>query len=551
MSTVILGANGRLFLAGGRLLSEVRGAASAPPPPPSDTTGIALVDWYMVPSNGTVTRFNIQTTAASNDTTAHVPIIFNYTGNAPAMVQARVIDGAGADVVPWTDITSSVQVNAGAGLGYLPGVPAGVDYRREVRVDTSATVKATDTVRFNVGDNGLDWGQSNMRGTLEGNKTRDDAVPGTALTELTYYNGNGTAAFFGDSGFVHGGYNDVIVGSYNLVYGGALARLRLVGTALQNKFGRKVGVGLHPLAINGAPLSTFMDSAGNIAVLNATGTAAGQVGFSSPPRFITGDYRTVALHQGESEPSAITRAQRLADLKLFCQAHIAEVAKFGRPANKLTFLFALMGVGSPPQMEVLRGAVLDLVAYGATQGWDVRVGWNCIDLDPQNSGDTLHFGGLDMTRSLYRLIQAEMHVRNPVAVPYGAEGPKLTGAVSRTGDNVTLTVAHEGGTGLSAKAPGSPITGWYANTAADFSGTDIALSNVTIVDSTHVRVTATGAPTTFYIKHCGGKYYTTQSRSPDVSNLIYDNFAYPTGANPAEQFIGLPLNPTPDAIKVG
>jgi hypothetical protein len=262
-----------------------------------------------------------------------------------------------------------------------------------------------------------------------------------------------------------------------------------------------------------------------------------------------GDYRAVCWHQGESD-TGVSRSKRFDDLKKFCQAHINQVAKFGRPANKLTFLFALMGVGTDTQMEPLRGAVLDLLAYAQTVGWDVRVGWNCIDLDPDTVSGGQHFGGADKTRSLRRMTQAVMNVFDPVNVPFGAAGPKLTGAYVRTGDDITFVVQHEGGSTLVAKNPGSPITGWYGNTAADFSGTDVPLTNVTIVDSTHIRVTAAGAPSTFYIKHCGHKYYTTLSRHPDVSNLIFDNFTYPTGANAGDQFTGLPLQPTPDGILI-
>lgn len=550
MAKFLLGQNGKLLLVGGKPLSlAVVGAA---------TTAITLTPFFLNTTQASDVHFHIQTSAASNDTTGDVPFIFTYTGGAPSSVQARIVDSNGNAVsgFDWADISSTVTTDgAGNGLGYFNSVISGVNYKRQIRVGTSSTVTSSDTTAFNIGLMILPWGQSNMRGTLDGSDGSglNGTVPGTAYTERTYFDlGNG--AFFGPSGFVGPSVNNTI-GSYSTDHAGGLSLLRLVGTQLNAKYGRKVGVAINPWALNGQPMATFMNTATLVSsMLSNTGTSGGTIGFSSPKTYIVnGDYRIVAWHQGESDSASITRAQRLSDLKAFCQMHINQVAKYGRSASQLTFLFALMGVGSPVQMEVLRAAVIDLVAYAQTVGWDVRVGWNCIDLDPANAGDSLHFGGADKTRSVRRLTQAIMNVIDSTNVPYGAAGPYLTGAVSRTGDDITLTVAHNSGSGrqLVPKTVGSAITGWYANTAADFSGTDITLSNVTIVDSTHVKVTATGAPTTFYIKHCGNKFYTALSYHPDVSNLIYDDFTYPTGANAGDQFTGLPLQPTPDAIKVG
>lgn len=544
--TFILGPGGKLMLVGGRSLT----GASTPQAP---TTSITLTDWYKQEIAGFTSRFNIQTTAASNDTTGDVPFIFSYVGGKPASVMARVVDGAGAPVVDWADISASVQFSNGVAIGYLSGVPAGIDYRRELKVNA---LTDRDRVRFNVGWNLLPWGQSNQVGTLQGNINGGDPVPGTAFTELSFFNSNGTAAFFGPYGFVPAGTNQVGIGDYSPVYAGGQALARLTGTSLQNKFGRKVGVAVNPWANNGKSLSFFVDATGHSVMLDNTGTVPGSMGFSSPYQIIKGDYRIVSYHQGETEDTRLTRVVRVADLKRFCKAHIDHVyLNFGRPANKLTFLFALMGVGSPQQMEILRGAVLDLIADPEViaAGWDVRIGWSCIDLDPNVGGDGLHFAGVNLKKSLFRQTQGYMHAIDPVGVPIGAEGPRLTGAYTRSGTDVTLTVFDPSNTGLAAADSNIPITGWYAHTNKDFDdalGTVLPVSNVTILSDTQIRVTVAGATGTFYIKHCGGKYYTAQSYHPDVSNLIYNKFRYPTGANAAEQFVGLPLQPTPDAITV-
>lgn len=561
MANFLLGTNGRLLLVGGVPLRF--GNDTIP------TSTISLTPWYVVVNSGYTTRFSIQTTASSNDTTGDVPVVFSYTGGTSSSIYARVVDSNNNPVVDWLDISKSVAVNTATntGLGYITNVPAGIGYKRQIKIGAGGTAQ-TDTVSFNIGTMILPWGQSNMTGTMDGNLNGNSLIPGTSTSEGTYFNNNGTAALFGPGGFVNGNNNNTTIASFNTFSGGALSLLRIAGSALQNKFGKKVGIALNPWDQNATPMSGFMTSSGVISMLANTGTSGSAIGFSSPAQIISGDYRIVAWHQGESDTLSPTRAGRLADLKKFCQAHINQVAKFGRKPSQITFLFALMGVCAPqtngsvsaPQMELLRAAVLDLVAYSKTVGWDVRVGWNCIDLDPATVGDGLglHFGGADKTRSVRRLTQSILNVLDPVNVPYGASGPYLTGEAVRVvgTDDVILTVAHNSGSArqLAAKVPGSSITGWYANTSSDFSGVDIPITNVTIVDSTHIKVTAVGyGSTTFYLKHCGyqwGSTYTLNSYHPDVSNLIYDDFSYPTGAVAGDQFTGLPLQPTPDAIKV-
>jgi hypothetical protein len=552
MSKFLLDQSGHIRLLGGKPLI-VNPVVAVPTNP---TTAITLTPLQRIFA---AAKYNIQTTAASNDTTTDVPYMFTFAGGQPTSIYARVIDVDGTAIpgADWTNISDSVTVTDGVGIGYLTGVRAGARYRRQIRVGTNGAIISLDGAQFSVGPNGLSWGQSNMIKTLIGGGTFAN-VPGWAgdgynTDEGAYYRQSSTAFFtnFGFIDFGHGG-----AGDYDYGAAGGLALIRNVADRLKDKAGREIGFGMNVNAFNGTGIGPFLtvgQTPHNIMV--DTGTDAGTIGFNSPPNVFRGDYRVVAWHQGEASGATITRAERLAVLKQFCQMHLDQVAKFGRPPSKLTFLFAIMGVyptsGNVPFAEVLRGAVYDLVTYAGTVGWDVRVGWNCIDLDPAFTSDDLHFGGQQARQGNRRLTQAFQHVLEPTLVPYGAAGPRLTGAVTRSGDNITLTVAHEGGTGLAAVTPGSPITGWYGNTALDFSGTDIAITNVTILSATQIRVTATGAPATFYIKHCGHKYYTERSYHPDVSNLIYDNFVYPTNANALDQMTGLPLQPTPDAIRVG
>jgi hypothetical protein len=555
----ILGASGKLLLLGGKPLQV---SAVAMP-----TTAITMTPFQVAQTGQYTGTFVIQPTAASNDTAADVPVIFTFAGGQPTSVQARLVDSTGTVVsgFDWTDITQSVTVNGSTGLGFLRNVPVGT-YKRQVRVGTNDAIKSVDTADFMVGPMILPWGQSNMVGLLNGGSSgtyTPPNVPGTAQNETTYFLANKTGGLFTMQGFVAGGTNAYSLGSWYAYEQGTLALLRFVGNTLTQKFGRKAGAAINPWARNGTAMGQFIDNNNNIAMLAQSGVTSGAIGFSTPtgPILANGDYRIVLWHQGETlDWFTTTRAQRTAELKRFTLAHIAQVAKFGRPASKLTFLYAIMGVGSPAHMEILRGAVLDLIADPdlVAMGADIRVGWNCIDMAPPNdaSGNPgLHFVDEVQRIGLYRMAQACMNVLNPTGVPYGARGPKLSGSVVRSGGTVTLTVSHDGGTALAAKNSGSPITGWFANTSADFSGTDLIVQSVAIQQPNSIVLTVTdagGNPATgtFYVKHCGGKAGTRNSYAPDVSNLIYDNFSYPTNATGADVYVGLPLLPTPDAIKV-
>lgn len=565
MAQFLLGPTGKLLLLNGKPLSL--NVAAAP------TTALSLTQWQIAAPAGGASRFVIQTTASSADTTGNVPVVFGYTGGAPTSVQARLVDGTtGLPITnfDWTDITSTVTATNGTGLGYLNGVPAGVNYKRQIRLGTNAAITSADTVPFNVGMMLLPWGQSNMTGLLSGGTGSSTysvpPVPGTSTSEGVYFNGNGDGAFFGPGGFVGGGTTNAYnIGSFYTNGSGALSMIRLIGDTLKSKHGRKIGVALNPNAQNGTAMSTFMtvtNGVPRITFAAANGTANGAIGFSTyatnPYIIANGDYRAVLWHQGETLDWWVsTTPQRAAELKSFCQAHINHVAKFGRQPNQITFLFAMMGVSSATAMEMLRQAVVELLKDSdvIAGGWDVRIGWNCIDLAPPG-GSGLHFTDEDQRRGARRMTQALGNVVNPAGVPFGARGPMLTGAYTRSGNDITLTVQHEGGTSLSAKNTGAAITGWFANTVADFTGTNLLVTNVVVSGANQITVTVTmadgsAAPATFYIKHCGNKLGTQNSYFPDVSNLIYDNFAYPSWAVAGDQYVGLPLLPTPYAIKVG
>ena len=136
------------------------------------------------------------------------------------------------------------------------------------------------------------------------------------------------------------------------------------------------------------------------------------------------------------------------------------------------------------------------------------------------------------------------------AAEFDGMGPKVTG-VSRSGLVATVTIQHNGGTALVARTVGQPITGWYANTLADFTGTDIAVT-VAVSSANSVAVTfPSGAVFPVYLKHMGGRLDTMQSQNPDITNPVVDNFIYPVGAHVDDQLTnGVPVQPTPNPITV-
>lgn len=527
---------------------------------PGGTLSLAITPFYL---GNAAARFIIQPRAGTKF--ARVPVLLTYTGDAPTSIHARAVDSATGLAIPgadWIQIEDMVvDPVAKTVRGYLPGVRVGAENNLQARLGNKVSVSTSSTQKWTVGPRTIIAGQSNQVMTLDGNTTYASIVPGSTKDERAYWAADTAGSFFGLNGpvaisGVPGDSGSNSMGSSaiqlpNTAAGGGLALLRIVGAMLQNSLGRKAGVGLTSWAIGGTSISQYLAGGNLNVIMSNSGTTAGAIGFSSPEHYGGGDYQIVDWMQGETEVGTLTVDQRFNDLVALCQMHHAQVAPFGRTPAQLTIMFAVPGVYSNvAHAEILRAAVYKLIAHGKALGWDVRISRTHIDLDPAGN-DGLHLYGNDMKIANRRLVQSVMNAVDPVAVPYSGEGPHFTGAYTRSGDDITVTVAHNGGTALAAKNPALPITGIYANTLEDFSGTDIVVTNVAILPGAQVRFTVTGAPATFWWKHCGGKLKTAQSYHPDVSNLIFDDFVYPTGAHPGDQCTGRPVHETPTAYKVG
>lgn len=483
---------------------------------------------------------------------ADVPVLFTYTGLMPTNVQARVVASVGGAVVKdWTDL-SSTSFAAPNGLGYLDSVPQGADYLLQIRDGLNPTNDATisnGAVPWGVGVVVLFMGQSNAVVTL-GAGSYTDIVPGTALTEYAFYNDGHVCGSIFDSAGWHAPSN----GSngptgINTAVGGVMYFMRRVAEALETTHGKKVPVGLIPHAFGATSISQYFPDGDMFSpLLVGSGSAAGSIGFASPKNIWAGDFEGVVWHQGEAN-CGDTRAHYLADLKTLYQGFLDYVAPFGRSASSLFFLPAVLGsygVGSCASIENIRGAVLDLESFAASNGWPrVKAGWNCIDLDA-TLNDGLHFTGAFAKSSMRRAIQSVL--KQIGCSTFSGAGPRITG-LSRSGDVATLTVTRDGGSALVTPTASAP-SGFLANTQADFNGPAITVTAAIV--GAAIQVTFPGGTTyPAYLKYMGGKIGTASSCSPDITNPIYDNAAYPTGATGTDvEARGLPLMPTADALVV-
>lgn len=551
-----LASNGRLRLSGsGKFL---RTADPTAPTIPGGTTSLTLVEY----ATSYFTADPVMQRKAGHDY-ADAPVLFTFTGAAPANVQARVVyKVGGAVVIDWASLVS-VSIAGDTGVGTLLAVPIGADYALQIRDGTQPANGPTisnGAQAWGVGVMALGVGQSNFVSTVTGGNYAN-IVPGSSLTELAYFASAGAAGSFFDNAGFHGASNGSAgpAGSSNApsTGGGSLKFLRIVAAGLAAKYGRKIPVGFTPWAFNSTGISEYLPSTagGKLnTLLYNSGATPGTIGFASSKLVIPagGDFEIVFMHQGESNSSG-TRAAYFNSLKQMYEELLAYVAPRGRTAADLAFLPAVLGVyGATAGVEKIRGAVLDLDAYARANGWPkVRAGWNCIDLDPTDGGDVgLHFRDTNepyATRSMARAIQSVLWVLGCAA--FSGLGPRLGPVVSRVGTVATISVVHEGGTLLVTRNGGAP-SGFYANTLLDFSGTAVPVTMAIASSSTLTAAFPEGTVFPVFLKHAGGAAGSVNSYHPDISNVVCDNAVYPTGTIGADVQTRLPLVPTPDAITI-
>ena len=559
MPVLTTAAGAPLLLAGAYLSVPARGG----------TSGLALVDMNTQWRNALPV---VQRKAGT--TSADVPVLYGFAGGPPS-VEARVVDAnTGAEVRPWAALIDATVASA-TGAGLLPGVPQGRPYLLQLR-DLASGLEAHGAVAWGVGPVFAVMGQSNMAGSFAGDYTRPTAALGYAAND--WFEGAQAGGFFDTAGWHGTGLGSQrgpgSTSSVPLPSGRGAEFLYWTTKALRLATGRDVPVGLVPWAFNSHSIEQFLPSGDKWQLLfNSAGAAQGPFGLSSPRNVYAGDLEGVLWHQGEANNGDSEAAYR-GKLQQLCQALLDYVAPFGRGPGQLLFAPAVLGNYDPSvgsAMENIRAAA-ETFAIAARAGalpgqaapWPgCRVGWTTIDCwrgykgtGVLPAGDPYHFATQEMIdRSFFRLLQTAIHWLDP-AQPSGA-GPALAGSATREGLVATLAVAFEAGATLAPRDASQPVTGFYANTAADFSGAAVAVSAAGGGTVTLTFPAGTAFPV--YVKHCGGRIGDTAADAdgytascfPNVTNLLYDDTAYPSHASGADRMpFGLPLRPSVGAIAI-
>jgi len=541
-----------LILEAGFLLSN---AAVAQPSGPDSITA----DPFKL--GNSKARFIMQRKAGTYDDTiagqagSYDPIIaYGFVGSPPASVQARAVDFAtGAVVKDWTTLSGNT-ITGQQGQGRFEGVPSGCDYRLQIRDPSRPTIVYGGTVKWGVGVRVLSKGQSNNISLLAAG-SYGDQVPGVGKSEYDYivdpdaaHSVDGTFGPVVPQG-LGGSGADYGTHQFNIARGGVLKFPRVLAKALRAKHGRRIPVAIIPCSMNATNIESFIPPNGGVVagLFAGGGTSGGDFGLKTPN---LGDFEIVQKHQGEANDGNERAAYATKERQLVdgCMAH---VAAHGRAPSQLSYVPGVLGVYQGlQQIEKIRGATLDVLAYSKANAWAKVVPFNCIDLDPSDGGDGLHFqdGAGDKRYQEWALCRAIQSVLFSMGLaPFDGMGPRVT-TYARAGNVVTFDVANAQGP-LAMRKAGQAITGWYANTQADFKGTVIAVTAAIVGN----KIVLTFPAGTFdsgkkaYVKHCGGDPGTQQSCHPDVSNLVYDSAQYPS-AEP--KFTGLPFWPTPDALEV-
>lgn len=544
--------NGKLRLVGGyKVLMSNFGAGNSP-------TTLTLTDYQV--AHAAVNPI-IQRSAGL--TTGNVPVLFTFTGSSPSNIEGRIMQGATV-IQTWTSLANAT-INGNTGLGYLNNIPQGLGYTVQIRDGLQPANSATisnGVQLFGIGCVFILSGQSNMAGSMSANYNQ--FVPGTSTGEYYYFTGgNVNAALFDTYGW-HSPSNggNGVSGTMSDTSGGGLCMfLRLVSTQLAVKYSKSIPVGLIPWAFGGTSIDAFNPSGARYTSLfNGSGSTGGTIGFLTPKNIWAGDIEGFIWHQGEAD-QAISAASYTAKLTTLYQAHLTYVAQFGRSASQFLFAPAVLGVYTPANcstIENMRNAVANFET--ATALSTARIGWTTIDCDTSfGSGAGLHFvKDADKFKSIKRMIQTVYKFLG--ISTFGGRGPTINTTPARSGLNVTLSIVHEAGTAISLPTLASAPTGFYANTAADFSGTDIVPTASLINSNTQIQLVFPGG-TTFpvYVKYMGGKIGSavvdgqgyTASCNPNILNCVYDNVSYPTNATGTDiEALGLPLLPTVGSITI-
>lgn len=529
--------NGKLLLSNGRPFICTIGEA---PTAPSGMTSLTASPFV---TGNPLSAFTIQRKAGS--IYGNVPFIGTFEGTLSPSIQGRVEDQAGNVVKDWATL-SNVSVLGNQFVGYLTDVRQNISLVRKFRDGSKpndTACQAADGKAFGIGVTVGMHGQSNMLNAL--NYGFNDP---TGSGDGEYDHSLTTAARARYSKFAFNGFEGAAA-TGQLIIG------RLLAKKLEEFYGYPVPVCVVPWAVNGSGIEEWNGVGGYLDQLwSGTGTTGGTTGFKSPLTIQPGgDVEIVCFDLGESANGA-ARATFTAEMVKFYQFMLDRLAQFGRTADNFSLLFSMLGSYGDNQVnnaQRVRGAQLDFDAYAKTHGWpNARLSNNRIDLDPENN-DGLHFSNSPVPYQKWQISRFIQSAYKALGLSsFDGAGPRLISAV-RNGLVITLTFNLNGGTALIARNGGAP-TGMTLNTAADFTGTNIACT-AAIASANTVTLTMPSGTTTaqLYLMIFGGAAATRASYHPDMSNPLCNNATYPEGSTGPDLILtGIPALPTPDAIPV-
>lgn len=492
-------ANGKL-----RLRNEKLAVASDAPAAPDVPADDGVVSTLVGPLAGAVYQ-RVGTSKA-------VPVSGTVTG-ADGVIELRAVDAkTGAPITPWAAAATSA---AGAFTG-SHSVPQGYLYKLQARKAANSGVVTTGANQFSVGPRGALIGQSNMRFLSE-------SVLNYPLVDWRgrRFKSNGTWDYCGaadPTGAIAPGTNALGTGGY-------AGNPNVVGTGdrgdgiahFVNRFtaGAGLPIGTFEYAVTGSSIEQWQIGGNCWTPFAAAITAAG------------GDFEYVIWLQGENNTgtSMTTYKANLLNLLNNCRTLA------GRNASNFHFGVVLLGpattyYGAEGNGGLVRKAQLEFIAENANNG--VFMAGSAHDTNL--AGDGVHFNAVSQIRQ--GKVYALGLQRRLAGLPYGVEGPKITGA-TRSGSVITVVVQHSHGTALldGAGGSGGALLGWrvFDNGAA-------ATISATAISGNAVVLTLAAPPSgPVTLDYCMTNAPFGGTTAP--ASVVYDNDTVPGDT------LGLPLQP--------
>lgn len=506
---------------------------------------------------------------AAGQTYSNVFFNFTYTGPAPSVVQAQVMQGA-TTIVGWTTLTN-LTCSGGNGYGQCH-VPQGAGYTANMRLGTAGATQSGTAV-WGVGIVVLATGQSD-NGVIW-----SDGFGGGG--EAVAYN----AAPQNASVYTDGGWNALNssvapIVQYSTPYVSASGNVESFCRRLSAAAGCPVGfvarwaggTNFYNLYNAGGTWAAWWWGTGN-GSSSSVPSGLMSTTFQNQPSGTCGDIEMVFFSQGGSDGTVSLAATWGAELAAWYTQLLGWVAWAGRTGATLGFGIEIikecLTIGAQPALDVIRQAQINFVATQKAAGNKVEIFATLTDL-PVGGVD---FTGSDAewTRAQARLQQLALYWLG--AYSYSGRGSKIS-SVTRSGAVITVNVGLDSNgatkvvTAAGADYTTTPaVTGFYVSTdnfatgVGPGTGNFLTPTTVKITGATVVTITLPSAPGgAVYVKYLGGGSDDTTTydgthaagECPDITTPVYDN-AVVQSCNPgplslgysgSSDTLGFPLQPS-------